>query len=495
MTIRIAPYATLHDARLEPDPTRTVPRLIVPFEGNASSYKRTEQLAQRIKAIPAADTEKLVAVITKRFGYNFDNFTGIMKENARIIDAVLKNRGFRDNYQEILLGATFTAEFAPEAVAICNPSAVAHPDQNNLPEGSLRIAMGARAIGEGHISSICFFEAIVDAQTWRFLPHHRHLALASIDNGHGKGQRIDALREDLNRKVEMASTTVGETIYNPSTPSFIGEELEGFRRWRKYVMGQTKWAARRQTKERLYQARFSAETKLSQRILLPEVKDEAHGLEDARLVSFSQDDGETQYLGSYVAFDGRVAAPRLIKSKNLREFEIHRLNGPATKDKGLAFFPRKVNGKFLALTRTDWQDIALATSDDGYTWRPTDVIYAPEQPWEILKTGNCGSPIELEDGWLVITHGVGALRSYSFGALLLDKHNPALLKAKLTTPLVTTVGKSNTGYVPNAIYSCGGIVHDHTLWLPFSESDNRIRIASVEIDKLLSKMTSVSSSA
>ncbi|MEY4102115.1 MAG: hypothetical protein RIR88_249, partial [Actinomycetota bacterium] len=203
-------------------------------------------------------------------------------------------------------------------------------------------------------------------------------------------------------------------------------------------------------------------------------------------------DGSTEYRGCYTAFDGKMAVPQLMTSGNLREFEIHSLTGPATADKGLALFPRTINGQHLAITRADWQNIALARSDDGYFWKTSDVLYRPQQPWEIVKTGNCGSPIELDEGWLVITHGVGTMRRYSFGALLLDKTNPDRVLATLTSPLITTEGSQNDGYVPNAIYSCGGLLYDGTLWLPFSESDKRVRIASIPIQELLSNMTPIS---
>ena len=489
MAILPASFVQLHEAKLEPNPARTVTRLEVPYEDQVNSHARTQQLVQRIKALTVAETESLACAVLERFNDNYDNLSSVLIEHAHIVDSVLEERGFRDSYQELLIGSAFTAEFAPESVAICNPTAVAHPDQSDIPRGSLKVALGARAIGEGHISSICFFEAVVDDSSWRFLPHHDHLSLATIDNGLHTHENLDSVAQGYHRKVAMATTVVGEKRSSRTNPTLLGEELEGYRRWRRYALSRNTKSARTHAQDRLYQARFSAETTLSQRILLPEVTDEAHGLEDARLVNFTPLDGPTEYRGCYVAFDGRIATPRLITSGNLREFEIHRLTGPATKDKGLALFPRPVNGEYLALSRTNWQDIALARSQDGFYWRPTNVIYTPEQPWEILKTGNCGSPIELDEGWLVITHGVGPMRCYSFGAFLLDKNNPAMLKAKLTSPLISTEGSGNTGYVPNAIYSCGSIAHNGVLWLPFSEADNRIRIASVEISRLLSNMT------
>jgi predicted GH43/DUF377 family glycosyl hydrolase len=489
VTVHVAAYAQLHTTRIDPNPSRVVPRLVIPYEDAQASYLRTRDLVARIKAFSPEQTASLASALLKRFNRNYDDLSATLVEHAQIVNSVLTDHEYRDFYQELVVGASFTGEFAPEAVAICNPTAVPHPDQSDLREGELRVALGARAIGEGHISTICFFEAVISGNEWDFLPHSDHLDLATIEAGSESNASMFSMFKGYRRRVEMASTNLGEKQSFQHQSSFLSQQLEGLNRWRRFALTRDSRSARSHARDRLYHARFAPDTSLSQRILLPEIADEAHGLEDARLVLFTNENGEQEYRGCYIAFDGRVAAPQLITSPNLREFEIHQLTGPATRDKGLALFPRQISGEHVAIARTNGQDIALARSSDGYFWRLTDVIHSPEYSWELLKTGNCGSPIELDEGWLLIVHGVGPMKCYSFGALLLDKRNPSIVRAKLATPLITTEGSVNTGYVPNAIYSCGSIAHNGTLWIPFSEADKRIRVASVSIDQLLSQMT------
>jgi predicted GH43/DUF377 family glycosyl hydrolase len=240
-----------------------------------------------------------------------------------------------------------------------------------------------------------------------------------------------------------------------------------------------------------YVAEFDEATTLSQRVLLPVATAENRGMEDARFVRFADADGTLEYRATYTGYDGRDIAPRLITSRDLRRFEINRLSGSAARNKGMALFPRLVNGEHLALSRVDGETTSLARSVDGVLWDYAGPVHRPELPWELIQTGNCGSPIETERGWLVLMHGVGPMRVYSVGALLLDLDHPATVLARTVEPILEPAGERREGYVPNVVYSCGPIVHDGVLWIPIGVGDARIGVHSVGVEELLDGMTPV----
>jgi predicted GH43/DUF377 family glycosyl hydrolase len=249
--------------------------------------------------------------------------------------------------------------------------------------------------------------------------------------------------------------------------------------------------ALREMIESAYTAVFDEGTALTQRVLLPVAVEEDHGMEDARFVRFTADDGTTEYRATYTAYDGRDIAPRLITSPDLRSFAVHRLSGPSARNKGMALFPRPVDGMHLALARTDGESISLARSVDGVIWSDETTIHVPTEPWEIVQTGNCGSPIETPRGWLVLMHGVGPLRVYSMGALLLDLDDPAKVLARSARPFLQPTASTRAGYVPNVVYSCGGIVRDGTLWVPYGIGDARVAVFSIDVETLIDSLEPV----
>jgi predicted GH43/DUF377 family glycosyl hydrolase len=237
-----------------------------------------------------------------------------------------------------------------------------------------------------------------------------------------------------------------------------------------------------------YHADFPATTQLSQRVIQPVVDEERNGVEDARLTLITADDGAREYRATYTAYDGHTVTPRLLVSPDLVTFVSHNLTGPASTNKGVALFPRRVGGRLLALVRSDGETNCLAYSADGIEWHGEEAVRAPQLAWELLHSGNCGPPIETEHGWLVLTHGVGPMRVYSMGAILLDLDDPTRLVATLDEPLLWADGSKQNGYVPNVVYSCGGIIHDGLLWIPYGVGDNRIRVAAIGIDELVAGM-------
>jgi predicted GH43/DUF377 family glycosyl hydrolase len=239
-----------------------------------------------------------------------------------------------------------------------------------------------------------------------------------------------------------------------------------------------------------YEVSFPADVSLSQQVLLPAASEESNGMEDARFVRFVNDEGVAEYRATYTAYDGRHIAPRLLTSPDLRVFQAHRLAGPAARNKGMALFPRLVGGRHLSLCRSDGESTSLASSADGFVWSKPELVQAPAASWEVLQVGNCGPPLETAEGWLVLTHGVGPMRTYAIGAMLLDLDEPTKVLRHLERPLLETQPDERNGYVPNVVYSCGGVLHDGRLWIPYGIGDARIGVAWTSLDELLGEMVS-----
>jgi predicted GH43/DUF377 family glycosyl hydrolase len=241
-----------------------------------------------------------------------------------------------------------------------------------------------------------------------------------------------------------------------------------------------------------YNASFTRDTDLGQRILSPSADEESNGMEDARFTRFTDDDGTAEYRATYTAYDGRQIAPRLLISSDLRVFRAHRLAGPAARNKGMALFPRKVHGQYLALCRSDGESTSLASSEDGYVWDRPVLLQEPSAPWEMLQVGNCGPPIETDQGWLVLTHGVGPMRVYVIGVLLLDLDDPTRVVGCSRTPLLSPGQDEQDGYVPNVVYSCGAFLHDGLVWIPYGIDDCRIGVAYAPLGEVLADMSRAS---
>ena len=332
--------------------------------------------------------------------------------------------------QALLIGAFFHQEYSYEAAALFNPSAVPHPDQTGLPPGSLRFVLSLRGGGEGHISSVTFRTGSYNIKT---------------------GLTIDAPSRQV----------VAHRLERDPNPSASDGSI-------RIVCNEG--------------------DDLSERVLFPVTAQQRNGIEDLRLVRFVEDDGSSRYLGSYTAYDGRAIAPELLTTDDFRTFNLHRMEGPGANNKGLAFFPRRIDGKYALLCRHDDESIWLALSDNLHHWGESVTVVSPRYPWEFIKIGNCGSPIELDEGWLVITHGVGAVRNYAIGACLLDKKDPSRLLARTPEPLLRAQADERSGYVPNVVYSCGSLVHDRVLLLPYAIADSYTTFATVPIDRLLATM-------
>ncbi len=483
-----------HPGHLDHDPARVIARFFLPGDGLPSSHSRVTQIVARVLARPPAETEAAADFVLADLSSRHPDAAAMLTAHAHAIGARVFDERSLSDAETIVLGAAFTAEFAVEGAAVCNPSAVVHPSQDGVGPDELRVAIALRCIGEGHVSSIGFAEAVIGADdTWTF-GERAMPALAPVVS-HG-----DWSRHHFGRALEHEGhlTDLADAVLDKLPKRFTVAELE-----LAISLLPEQLAARPDSREptqalrdmagSAYHATFSADSPVSARTLLPVAAEEKNGMEDARFVRFTAGDGAVGYRATYTAYDGRDIAPRLITSPDLARFSIHRLTGTGARNKGMALFPRLVGGRHLALSRTDGESISLAASDDGVIWDDLGIVHTPTEMWEVVQLGNCGAPIETPEGWLVLTHGVGPLRTYSLGAVLLDLDDPSRVIARSTSPLLQPSGDLQDGYVPRVAYSCGGIVHRGILWIPVGIGDSRIRVYSVELTALRESLTPVTS--
>jgi predicted GH43/DUF377 family glycosyl hydrolase len=394
--------------------------------------------------------------------------------------------------RKLLIGAYFTQEYSLESAALFNPSIVWHPDQTDLPEGSRRFILSLRATGEGHISSITFRTGVIAKENRiNINPPTRYVTTSqNITNPvyekilfERKLMELDLLN-DFAKKV-LSSLEDNFTIAD--LEDCIKILLRPFRN----KVGEDVLTAKGILSLALsnYEIQYSPDQRLSERIIFPYSPSQINGIEDARFVQFFDDDDASIYYATYTAYDGKIVLPQILETTDFLHFKISTLNGPEVKNKGMALFPRKINGFYAMISRQDNENIFLMYSEHLHFWYTKQLILKPTFPWEFVQLGNCGSPIETEAGWLVLSHGVGAMREYSIGAFLLDKDDPSIVIGRLEEPLLTPNENEREGYVPNVVYSCGSVIHGDELIIPYAMSDYASSIAKVKVSELLQKLT------
>ncbi|BBY59295.1 glycosidase [Mycolicibacterium sarraceniae] len=424
--------------------------------------------------------------VVARFDSRHRNLGDTFRRHARELADRLRPGARVSDARMVLLGAAFTGEYAIEGAALCNPSIVAHCDQTDTAAGSLRFVMSVRGIGEGHRSSIGFRTGVIDdsghpkvdppsalatvglaAPTLLDAATFRH-ELGRLDNvGEAASYVFDALgewfsRADLERRLtdlEANLSTRGRALATMSEIRAIAD--------------------------RSYGVEFAPPIPISERVLWPATEAESVGMEDARFVRFVDDDGSATFYATYTAYNGSRISQQLLKTVDFRSFTSVPMVGQAAANKGVALFPRRINGRYAALSRADRESNSIAFSDRPYVWEEAQPLQRPVSPWEVLQLGNCGSPIETDAGWLVLTHGVGPMRTYRIGAILLDLDDPTKVVGRLCEPLLSPAPDERNGYVPNVVYSCGALVHADTLVLPYGIGDAAIGFATVPLRELL----------
>lgn len=393
--------------------------------------------------------------------------------------------------QRRLIGAYFTHEYSLDAAALTNPSLVRAPHQEGVPAGALRIILSLRGIGEGHVSSIQFRSGLIDAAgeivmdatspfvrtaTHRPPTYEKQMFRAKLMD-------LDAYSETAQRVLEPLPERFSMERLDQAVQQ---ERARGQDQGAEQVMRTIHWLASSN-----YESTFHGDSAVSERVIFPASPTESHGMEDARFVRFSYEDGSVTYFATYTAYDGYRILPQLLETRDFLSFRVSTLNGAAAVNKGIALFPRKVGGAFMALGRLDNENNHLLRSDNVRFWHEQETLQTPQEPWELIQLGNAGSPLETAAGWLVLTHGVGPLRRYCLGALLLDLEDPSRVIGRLRRPLLEPDEEERNGYVPNVVYSCGGMLHGGRLFLPYGFSDVGARVASVDVDELLIALTSV----
>jgi predicted GH43/DUF377 family glycosyl hydrolase len=487
VTEGLARYA---DAALKPDPARVIARLFLPGEELYQARSRSSEIVARILALDEAEIGRLAVELVADFGPRHADYEQLLIRHASIVAAHIGAAPELSAARTLVLGASFTAEYSVEGAALCNPSAVLDPDQTGLAAGEARIAISVRGIGEGHISSIGFCSAVVGpGPQWRFLPRPLPVSPGVATPGRWTREHLRAVLADQGSRDEL-----GAAVLQALPAEFAGTDLERVIADVAHDLLIRAGAVAsvellRKLVASAYEIDFADVPTLAQRLLMPSAAEESNGMEDARFTRFVEDDGSVEYRATYTAYDGQRIAPRLLTSRDLRAFCAHRLAGKAARNKGMALFPRRVNGSYLALCRSDGESTSLSTSADGFSWDEPQLLQGPSMAWEVLQVGNCGPPIETDAGWLVLTHGVGPMRSYAIGAILLDLGDPTKVVARLDRPLLEPASDARDGYVPNVLYSCGALLHDGLVWLPLGINDARIGVAYVPLDALLAAMT------
>jgi len=475
--------------RLTPDPGRVLAKLFVPGEEVPEHESRTALVIARVLALGDAEVDAALSVTLASFAARHRDLRGTFADHFETVAHRIPRATPLSGPRRLLIGAYFTHEYAIEGAALCNPSMVAHPDQSGLGADQTRFVLSARGIGEGHLSCIEFRTGVAG-------PGGR-VDLEPPAPYAGVG-RTRPPRYDL-RQFETVLSATGDDdevvafLRRHLPRHFAAQELE--RTLEKLPARLTARQATHRTIERIrwiaastYDLQFSSDTALSERVLWPSAPTERHGMEDARFVRLTDEHATASYYATYTAFDGASVTPQRLHTTDFRTFQITRLTGPAAVNKGMAFFPRTIRGTYLALSRWDRESTSIATSPDNQTWSIGATVHAPMSPWELTQVGNCGSPIETAQGWLVLTHGVGPMRTYTIGAMLLDLEHPEHVIATLPAPLITATPQQRDGYVPNVVYSCGAMRHHDTLVIPYGTSDTAIAFATVPLADLLDHM-------
>jgi len=418
---------------LRPDPARVIVRPFKPTteprDLNPTDKTRANHIVERVLALDPEVAARLLADVLENFQGRHRNLLETFEARADVMEQALAAHGTFSGVQRQLIGAYFLNEYSFEASALFNPSIVPHPDQSEAPKGGLRFILSLRAVGEGHVSSLTF--------------------------------RAGTIAADGSLTVDPTARLASSPRVKLRVPKSDGDEIE---------------------------LTFNPDEELSERVIFPVTESQSNGIEDARFVEFT-DGGRKTYYATYTAYSGKAIRSELIETSDFLTFRMSPLQGTAAPNKGMALFPRKIDGKYAMIARQDNENLYLVYSEDLHKWDGGQAVLRPQFPWEFVQIGNCGSPIELDEGWLLLTHGVGPVRKYSIGAALLDKNDPSKVLARSVEPLLHPEPSEREGYVPNVVYTCGAMRHNDQIILPYAVSDTYSNFATIRIAALMQAMT------
>jgi len=472
--------------QLDPDPTRVIPRFFGPGD-----EKRLRGIIERIRALDRSEVAELVKGLGRRFQKKHPDLAMIAKSNYDAVKYLIADEDFVDKKRRLLIGAYFTMEYAIESAALFNPSMVPAIVQDEADVGSTRFVMSLRATGEGHISSAVFRRGVIDRDNRiRIQPVSQYSRrLQVVENREFEKQIYQKRLTEIG-----AIGTFTDDVLDQLGTTFNFDELklaiDAVWESHKYGLTNSETVDKMMAISRAnYDLRMPDLYDPSEFVIFPNSDAESHGIEDMRLVQFHSDDGGICYYGVYTAYDGSNIMPQILETTGFHTAKIRMLGGRYALNKGMALFPRKVDGRYLMLGRLDNENLFLLRSDDVLFWNEAELLLKPKFAWEIIQIGNCGSPIETESGWLVLTHGVGPMRQYSIGAALLDLDDPSRVIGRLPEPLIVPLKEESVGYVPNVVYSCGGMIHNDKLVIPYAISDRSTTFALVSLPELLAELT------
>ncbi len=462
--------------------SRVITRLYFPGDG-----PRLERMIERITKLSDDDVQRSLETIFRDFSERHRYFRKILETNFERVAAHLPDCRSLSAERQLLLGAYHTSEYSVESAALFNPSMVLHPDQKGVSKGSKRFIMSFRATGEGHVSSIEFRSGIIDENHDLYFDPVSHY----VDTPESHPDPIYN-RLHFQQKLEEISvhTRVLDRLLEGLKQEFtfgdLQTKIEKLRSTKfkvidkQHAIDTALWLARSN-----YECIFRPDHHISERVIFPVTENEARGIEDARFVRFVDEDGAVKYYATFTAYNGFAILSQLLETTDFLSFKIHTLNGNAVRNKGMALFPRKIGGKYAMLSRQDGVNNYIMFSDNVLSWDEATLMQEPAHPLQFVQIGNCGSPLETPEGWLVLFHGVGPMRKYSIWAALLDIDDPSKIIGQIGEPLLTPDEHERDGYVPNVVYSCGSMIHEDELIIPYAIADQRCGVASVSIQELL----------
>lgn len=471
--------------RLEADPKRVIARLFIP--GDES---RVAAILDRVLALSDADVSSTLTRVLERYSSRHKDIVQVLERHYKAVAPVLNGRVKVTRERRWLIGAYFTSEYSLESVALFNPTMVLHPDQSGMSKGKARFIMSLRACGEGHISSIEFRSGIIDSRngiTFDPVPPFAAAERPVDDHLHDKNRfylklnEMGAYSPVVDRILQQLSDefTISDLERAIETVRLRHRSADDLQELTQTML----WLAHSS-----YRVVFPDDSVISERVIFPVTESESRGIEDARFVRFTYDDGRIVYYATYAAYNGFRSLPQFIETTDFVHFRVNTLNGQCAQNKGMALFPRKIQDRYVMISRMDGENIYLLRSDDIHFWNEAEKIRSPTHPWEFVQIGNCGSPLETDEGWLLLTHGVGPMREYWMGAMLLDLQNPSRVIGHLKDPILIPTEEERDGYVPNVVYSCGSMIHQDELIIPYGISDTSTSIATVSVPKLLSHL-------
>ncbi len=477
------------DIKFYPNSKRVITRFFL-----FADEKRKKGIITRLLSMPDEEAKAILDRVLIDFSDRHRNIAKILMKHYDYVKDILVQMDLDpegvSHTKKLLIGSYFTKEFSIESSAIFNPSIVEDPDQTGLAEGEKRVIVSFRATGEGHISSIVFRSGVIDRNNQLTFNPPGHLLDIPEEvrmKIYEKTSFIEKLSEmevdaDL---IELVMSRLGPSFTYQELRSRIGETIEktNLTPTQDKVIEEFIWLARS-----YYEITFSPDTALSERVIFPVSEAESNGIEDARFVCFTDDNGEITYYATYTAYNGITILPKLIETKDFCHFKVMPLYGKFAKNKGLALFPRKINNQYAMVSRVDGINNYIMLSDDVHHWEDAQIIQEPEYPWQFVQIGNCGSPIETEKGWLLLTHGVGPMRKYSIGATLLDLNDPSKCLGQTSEPILEPNEDEREGYVPNVVYTCGAMIHNGELIIPYAMADYASLFATVSLDAIFSKL-------